>query len=427
MTSKTQKKGGWILPELLTGYELLCVQLKIPDEIHYRAAFSAALQSLCYWWNWEHTYQSGDTRGTEASQYWRGIIDTYLCVENDPGSNGLGCGCGCKKPTNQRYTADGILEQSFDGGTTWERDNSDPRFNSPIFPPITGDDGADKRCAAAASAAKFIDDDIVQKMNTTDAAADLLLLIAAAVAILITGFTSAPLVIALVSQVIAFGVDATKAAFTTEVWDTFRCILYCNMNDDGSFTEAQWQTIKTQIFDQLGSSIAGTFLRDTVNAFGPAGLTNAARSGTVATADCSDCTDCPPEWCHEVDFTSTDGGFAGAYGTWVSGQGWVGTPAGTGVSVVVSRALSSADYTHAEMTVECAGDGTCNTVIFLDGGVIQNAAPVPTGTYYADGNWTGSTIMLNPSSGAAQGGDVTMTRVLFRGTGTNPFGTDNCM
>lgn len=424
MTSKTQKNGGWILPAELTGYDLLCVQLKIPDEIHYRAAFSAALQSLCYWWNWEHTYTHGDTRGGQAAMYWRDIIDTYLCVENDPGSNGLGCGCGCKKPTNQRYTADGILEQSFDGGTTWERDTSDPRFNSPLYPPMSGSDGTDKRCLAAASAAKYIDREIVQKMNETDAAADLLLLIAAAVAILITGFTAAPLVIALISQVIAFGVDATKAAFTSGVWDTFRCILYCNMNDDGSFTEAQWQEIKTEIFDQLGSSIAGTFLRDTVNAFGPAGLTNAGRSGSATTADCSDCTDCPTEWCHYFDFEVSDGGFAGPYGTYAPGVGWQATSAGTGVSTVLDRTVSTSDFTYAKQWVEASG--TCNVVTFVGGSVLQNADNVPTGEYDGFADITGTLLRMNTSSGAAQGSNVTIKALMVMGTGVNPFGSDNC-
>jgi len=299
MTSKAQKTRGWRLPEVITGYDLLCVQMKIPNEPKYRAAFAGAIQELAYWFNWEKSYAEGDTRAAQAAYYWRDLIDTYLCVENDPGSLGVGCGCCDDEPTNQRYTSDGFLEQSFDGGETWERDTSDPRFNSPIFPPMSGEDGDDKKCLAAASAAKFIDNEIVQKMNETDTAASLLLLIAAAVAILITGFTATPLVIALISQVIAFGVVATKAAFTTEVWDTFECILFCNMNDDGSFTEEQWLEIKTEIFDQLGSSIAGTFLRDTVNAMGVAGLTNAARSGAATSADCDDC-DCPAE-CGDPD------------------------------------------------------------------------------------------------------------------------------
>lgn len=289
MTSKSQRERGWTLPEVLTGHDLLCVQLKIPNNPEYRAAFGGAIQELAYWFNWKKSYEPGDTRAAQAAYYWRELIDTYLCVENDPGSLGMGCGCGCKEPTNQRYTEDGFLEQSFDGGETWERATDDPRFNAPIFPPIPGDDGTDKKCDAAASAAKVIDDDIVQKMEEGMTFSSILAIFAAVIALLLSGGAAAPLLVGLIGQIITFGINATKAAFTTTTWELFECILFCNMNDDGSFTEEQWLQIKADITTIIGTGIEAVFLKNTVNAFGVSGITNAARSQRVTGADCSSC------------------------------------------------------------------------------------------------------------------------------------------
>lgn len=365
-------------------------------------------------WKTRYIRQLPSTVDQDVINQWAGNLARKLMS---------GC-CGDNEPTNQRYTADGILEQSFDGGETWERDTSDPRFNSPIFPPMPGADGDDKKCLAAASAAETIKTDIVEKMQSTMTAGDILLLIAAVVAIFITGFTATPLVIAVVSQIIIFGVDATKAAFTEEVWDTFRCILYCNMNADGSFTEAQWQTIKAQIFDQLGSSIAGTFLRDTVNAFGVAGLTNAARSGAAASADCTDC-DCPG--CYTWDFELTNGGWAAveAGASWVSGSGWETVPGvGGEVSYIRLSGFTSTTITSVEM--EWTWDGSP----IGSNGFIRYGAIDFTFTAGSPQTATGTDTDNSIEVAIGDGGGTTegqIKRITVHFTGSNPFsGGDEC-
>lgn len=80
MTSDAQKNAGYLLPEQLTGHELLCVDLLIPDADEYRAAFLGAIYTLADWWNWEKTYQPGDTRASQAAFYWRGLLNDHLCI-----------------------------------------------------------------------------------------------------------------------------------------------------------------------------------------------------------------------------------------------------------------------------------------------------------------------------------------------------------
>lgn len=71
MPSEAQRKKGWILPESVEGHPLICVSMLIPDVPEYRAAYRGALQELGKWWNWEKT---GDTRATQAAQYWRRLL-----------------------------------------------------------------------------------------------------------------------------------------------------------------------------------------------------------------------------------------------------------------------------------------------------------------------------------------------------------------
>lgn len=80
MTSDAQKNAGYLLPEQLTDHELLCVDLLIPDVDQYRAAFLGAIYTLADWWNWEKTYQPGDTRASQAAFYWRGLLNDHLCI-----------------------------------------------------------------------------------------------------------------------------------------------------------------------------------------------------------------------------------------------------------------------------------------------------------------------------------------------------------
>lgn len=80
MTSEKQKNAGWILPEQLDDHPLLCVKMLIPDNDEYRAAFLGAIDSLQEWWNWEKSYQPGDTRASQAAAYWRTLILDHLCI-----------------------------------------------------------------------------------------------------------------------------------------------------------------------------------------------------------------------------------------------------------------------------------------------------------------------------------------------------------
>lgn len=109
MTSEAQKNAGYLLPEQITGHDLICVRLRIPNVREYRAALRGALKSLTEWWNWEKSYQSGDTRATQAATYFRELINDYLIFED----------CENQPMPIQFRQTDCLLEYSTDGGQTW--------------------------------------------------------------------------------------------------------------------------------------------------------------------------------------------------------------------------------------------------------------------------------------------------------------------
>lgn len=342
-----------------------------------------------------------------------------------------GC-CGDEQDYLVRYNSDGIREISYDGGETWQPDpNPDPRFIGTYYPLPPDWPTTDEKCQAASNVVQWFQQQQEATAASLTSGASITTVIASIIAIIIvvigstaTAGTLTPILISLAAALLQTTAEAFNAAMTEEVYGRFLCNIYCHINDDGTVTQTQWQEIKNQLIEEEGG-IAFRFLFDNVNALGTIGLTNMARSGAASDIDCSGC-DCSPDtWCYEYDFTAEDGDWTVLYGTWTSGTGWQGTAAGSGVSIVIYKDGLTFNVTHIEVDVVCAG--TCNIAVIIDDSVgIAVANDAPTGSYSWDGDYSGGKFTLNPSSGSSQGADVTMTRILFSGTGDNPFGTDNC-
>lgn len=201
------------------------------------------------------------------------------------------CCCGDDSPPLTRITASSLLEVSYDGGDTWEDGTSlDPRFTSTQAQQPLGTPGDEMRCNGAASAVAVVRDDFVYNLQQVSLGLGLLIVIAAILAIFLSAGSLAPIVTALVTAALGFGAAAIEAAFTPTVWEEFKCILYCNMEDDASFTEAGWQQVRISIQSAF-SGVAEIILLGVVDNLGVIGLTNIARSSRAEEDDCSEC-DC---------------------------------------------------------------------------------------------------------------------------------------
>ena len=261
------------IPAVIDPENRRCIQIPVPDHPDHLHVFAGLIHQLAEYRHWE---KEETKSGTLVAQVYKAIYDAIDWT----GEDCMGC---CPKPTNLRYTEDGVLEVSYDNGVTWSpAPELDPRQSGIIFPPITGTDGAAKRCAAAASAQEFVKQNLIDELESGQGYAAIYDAAVGIIAILgVTGIGA--LIAAIVAAIFTAGIIVVQAAFTTEVWTDFRCILYCRISNDGSFTPASWELVKSDILSHF-SGIVSAVLYNWVNSVGVVGLTNSARSGFVATA-----------------------------------------------------------------------------------------------------------------------------------------------
>ena len=99
MTSKKQKKRGYLLPDEVEGHDLIPVCLCIPDDPFFIAAFRGAVYELTKPWNWEAVNSSEYEKQHAAARLWLTILEENLqmpcnicdmlaaCLDNlEPGS-----------------------------------------------------------------------------------------------------------------------------------------------------------------------------------------------------------------------------------------------------------------------------------------------------------------------------------------------------
>jgi len=207
----------------------------------------------------------------------------------------------------------GMIEQSADNGATWQpaAGGINQYIVEPI-PPVTNGTAGTK-CDAATNLSGQVEQWITQVSGDFDTATSLLefaealiLAIAGAVlTILSAGALSAVealLLSALGAAIIAMW-GAGKAVFdaywTTENKDKILCAAYCNIGDDGSFTDAQFSAFWNDCNSQLPPSPAKMLFMGFLSSVGRQGVNAMAASGIAADADCADCIcfpSCADDW-----------------------------------------------------------------------------------------------------------------------------------
>jgi len=295
---KNWEKTGYLIPENIDPDENICVCVPVPKDWGHIRAFMGQLTELSKWITWEKT------GGTEAAQAARRWFDITECVQKEIDcimTNGCGCGGsgGIGNPTNQRYTADGHLEVSYDGGETWENgDAFDPRFNSPVYSPIPGDDGEDKRCIGANSVVAFLQAEKTASSGVLAGAGGLAALVASvAIAVASTGVgIVAAVIIAIMGGILnviaGLGQATFDGSFVGTFWDDVLCIVFCNLEEDGTFTEAGWQKTINEIA-ALSPYPANEWTSYIVKTLGLVGATNASLMRNNGSASCDGC-ECDP-------------------------------------------------------------------------------------------------------------------------------------
>lgn len=198
------------------------------------------------------------------------------------------CGCTDLPPNAMiRIAPDGTLQISTDGGVTWVDGTAyDPRANSMIYPLLPTGISDTTRCAAAGNVTANLQRLVNELVAGEEIAAEIL----ATVVVFILEFLSVgvltPLAVAVSGLIAAIGATALNAAFDSGTYDTIRCILYCNMDNQGvvsSFTQ-----LLSDVDSQL-NPVAAPFVHNLFAALGANGITNAGRIGGNPGDDCGGC------------------------------------------------------------------------------------------------------------------------------------------
>jgi len=343
-------------------------------------------------------------------------------------------------PDDLRYNADTDTVQSFVNGEWVDNPEADPRTKT-VFPPRLTSDPA---CDAAESVKDAIKGQIDGVVEAIDNASTLFTIASIILSIFTFGayaiFIS--LALGIGDQMVGFGTAAITAALTDPVWDTFKCILYCNMNSSGRLRVGGFEQVMADVNDQIGG-IGATILNAMLSLAGEGGVNNLAAIGT-STGDCSAC-GCL--WCYTFDFEASDGGWISAgegLGTYDPGVGWrtqFGVLSdGNGYTILELQLAFAAEIKSVDVSVqvtEASAHPYPSNWIYATtnvGTIITSGGTPGVGSYVV--NWTGDQTVtginfLQVSAGyingaSDPGGIVILKTVTIRGLGTNPFGSDNC-
>jgi len=106
-----------------------------------------------------------------------------------------------------------------------------------------------------------------------------------------------PIVLEFAAGVLTLTKASYDALFTTAVWDFALCTIYCNMGENGDFSQTQFNAIMAKFDGAFSGNLALTF-SSILSGWQLVGLQNAARIPSTSNLDCSgcDCGGCLTSW-----------------------------------------------------------------------------------------------------------------------------------
>ena len=338
-------------------------------------------------------------------------------------------------PDDIRYDADTDTVQRLINDDWTDSPESDPRTQTTFPPRLT----ADTACDAAESVKDAVKGQVDAILTAIDNAAT-----AFTVGGLILGlFTFGvfeifiAIALAIANAMLDAGTSALAAALTDPVYHTFACILDCHMNTSGRLDAGSLPEIEAEIDDQIGG-LAATILNSMLSLAGEGGINNLASLGT-STGDCDDC-GCIETWCYDFDFTLSDGGsfVTVTLGTWVGGTGWVGVAYGSGGGIsgmvfdfdvaqlrgmeMIHTASSYGGYQKLSVWENTPAAGV-NHFLSSDPEVMNGINVHSIYDSFDIENLANRVTLYVDGAGSS---NATIHHIKFWGTGTNPFGDNNC-
>lgn len=399
-------------------------QVLIQTSYEWMPYILGALKQLVQMWTWDSSTPSV----VELAQY------RAMNLLSQIGGGGIG-------PQVRWDTGTSAIQISIDGGATWKAAPAlDPR-NQTTIPPQTG---AGSQCNSAVSAVAFIKtffDDTIAALTAGALFSDIagiligLLLELGPFGILID------IAIILAVDFVSEGASGLTATLTTTVYDKLKCIINCRLNSNNQLTVDAFAGVQSDITTIIGGTPA-TMLNLVLSIMGVGGLNN-AMAKAYATGTCGGCASC--HWCETFDFSLSAQGWsplAGNQAHYLTGSGWgtVDIVTGSSWGRVINILLTfpqAGTVTDVDMYFSYSPGsylaGTTRLSLSDQGGAFQQQTTNP-----ATGNdhyiWSGSrsmtrmgaVVVASNASSPVYSGSALIMRITLRGTGTNPFGSNNC-
>lgn len=355
-------------------------------------------------------------------------------------------------PDDIRYNDTTDSVQRLINGVWEDAPESDPRTQTTLPPRIT----SDTACDAAASVVAALKNQIDAILLAIDNGATAFTIAGLILGLFTFGVFAIFIAIALfiADIMLSAGSTAIDEALTESVYDQLTCILYCEMNSQGRIAPGSLTSIQAQVDAQIGG-LGAIILNAMLGLAGEGGINNLASLGT-STGDCSECDDCGT-WCYKFDFAIDDGEWipltaaTGVWGVYDSGDGWrhgdaqqfTGSPYNGSRDCAISRTFTSAFITEVEIYLNYTrgsftSGGAAAYVLQLNdvtkelvtfGNIVSGNGQTRLYTQpaaLANKVYIEYRSSLDTTLPITYSGDVLIMSVTLRGTGTNPFGANNC-
>jgi len=340
-------------------------------------------------------------------------------------------------PIVTRYnTTTHVVETSVDGGSTWvPAPGSDPRTQTTL-PPQTGVNAA---CNSAASEVAFLNR--INDLSTYLGAGLEATSLAFGILGLLIEFTPTfgilfSVVTAAATGLASAGLTAINLALSSTNLDLLLCIIYCHLSADNQLDAARLQNVEDDVTTLIGGTDA-VILNSMLTLQGYGNINNVMASH-LDTDTCTGCSAC--SWCYTFDFTVSTQGWNTGPGvnntTHVPGTGWVGGLVSSPNNLndaEIYRDFSGINVTSVTgVYTKSAGSGASNVnTLRLYHPTATQVAQSTTNTLGTNQSKTVTysgvvdRIIWDVNSGGSAA-TVQLKSITIHGTGTNPFGANNC-
>lgn len=266
-----------------------CLCIEIPWTDDHKQVLAGLFWELTQWFNWQ---RDDSQSGRQLAAVYR---DVFLSID----WSDMSCCCNQTIPVKTRINPDdpAHMQISYDGGITWTDDPNNPDQSGVYYPPPVTSGVSATKCDAASNGLQHIKDFVDKVSALIAVGGDVWTVLGDVVLFIVALFTCGvaaipvivPVLIGVFSLVLALTGTVWADYFTSDVYDIILCALFCNISEDGSFTDDQANAVFTKLDTDLPAGIQKTFLMLVLRNQGTRGLNAICAYGSSADADCSSC------------------------------------------------------------------------------------------------------------------------------------------